>query len=85
MASASKSIPFVVPVQPVPAVHLIPQQDLADVLELRQEIEELEAELKAAEQEIRDRFQPSLKSVLLVLKLALRSRFGGKGVSGGVQ
>jgi hypothetical protein len=57
MASASKSIPFVVPVQPVPAVHLIPQQNLADVLELRQEIESLESELKTAEQAVRDQLE----------------------------
>ena len=54
MASAGKSIPFVVPAQPVPAVRLIPQQELARILELRREIDMLEADLKAAEQSVRD-------------------------------
>ena len=57
MASASKSIPFVVPAQPVPAVRSIPQRDLARILELRRDIETLEADLKSAGQSIREQLE----------------------------
>jgi len=57
MASASKSIPFVVPTQLVPELRSIPQQDLARILELRRDIETLEADLKWAEQSIREQLE----------------------------
>ena len=57
MASAKQSIPFVVPAQAVPAVRSIPQQELARILELRREIETLEADLRWAEQEVRGQLE----------------------------
>jgi hypothetical protein len=53
MASAKQSIPFVVPAQHVPAVCSIPQQELARILELRQEIALLEAEAEAQQNAVR--------------------------------
>lgn len=57
MASAKQSIPFVVPAQPVPVARSIPQHELARILELRRDIEQLEADLKSAEQAVRGQIE----------------------------
>lgn len=53
MASAKQFIPFVVPAQPVPAARSIRQQELARILELRRDIEQLKGKLEQAEGAIR--------------------------------
>lgn len=84
MASASKSIPFAVPTQAVPAVRSIQQQDLARILELRREIETLEADLKAAEESVREQLEvgASVESGLFraFLKTTERRSVAWKGV-----
>jgi len=57
MQATAKSIPFVLPAQPVPTVCSIPQQELARILELRRDIETLEADLKSAEQAVRGQLE----------------------------
>jgi hypothetical protein len=84
MATAIKSIPFVVPTQPVPSIRSIPQQDLARILELRRDIETLEADLKSAEQSIHEQLEAgaSVESGLFqaYLKTTERRSVSWKGV-----
>lgn len=53
MASATKSIPFVLPAQAVPTVEPVTQSALGRILELRQEIAMLEAEAEAQQSVVR--------------------------------
>ena len=55
MASASKTIPFVVPPQVVPATEVISQTELAMVLSLRGRLKQLEEQVESAENSLRDR------------------------------
>jgi len=53
MASATKSIPFVVSPQVSPQVQTIPQDKLALIISLRHEIEQLEVELGEAQTDVK--------------------------------
>lgn len=53
MASASKSIPFVVSPQVSPRVEQITQDRLAEIITLRQQIEELEKQLGEAQTDVK--------------------------------
>lgn len=53
MASASKSIPFVVSPQVSPRVEPITQDRLAEIITLRQQIEELEKQLGEAQTDVK--------------------------------
>ena len=53
MAATAKVTPFVSPAQAIPGVCTIPQDKLAEILALRQSVEQLQAELKQAEEEVR--------------------------------
>ena len=55
MASASKSIPFVVPPQVVPVPEVISQTELAMVLSLRGRLKQLEEQVESAENSLRER------------------------------
>ena len=57
MASASKSIPFVVSPQVVPAVEVISQTELNLLLSLRGRLSQLESEVETAEQSIKQRLE----------------------------
>ena len=57
MASAHKSIPFVVPPQAVQPIKAILQGDLAYILELRRSISDLEERLEAAETAVRNQLE----------------------------
>jgi hypothetical protein len=53
MASATKSIPFVVSPQVSPQIQIVPQDKLALIISLRHEIEQLEAQLGEAHTEVK--------------------------------
>ena len=57
MASASKSIPFVVPPQAVPTVEPITQLELEMYLSLRNRLKKLEAEVEAEETSLKARLE----------------------------
>jgi hypothetical protein len=57
MATASKSIPFVVPAQPSPNVESISQAELTLVLSLRGRLHQLESQCESAEQSIKQRLE----------------------------
>ena len=57
MASASKSIPFVVPPQAVPAVESITQTELTLLCSLRDRREQLDAQIEAAEKSLKVRLE----------------------------
>ena len=53
MASASKSIPFVVSPQVSPQIPIVPQDKLALIISLRHEIEQLEVQLGEAQTDVK--------------------------------
>ncbi len=57
MATASKSIPFVVPAQPSPKVEPISQAELTLLLSLRGRLHQLETQVETAEASIRQRLE----------------------------
>jgi hypothetical protein len=74
MASASKSIPFAVPAQPLRSVQSVTQDQLAAIINLRQQIETLEKQLGEAQADVQSaleagasvepgRFRTSLKTI----------------------
>jgi hypothetical protein len=53
MAASAKVIPLSSPAQPIPTSRPVAQTHLSNILELRREIEILEAQVQAAENEVR--------------------------------
>ena len=61
MAAITQSMPFVVPSQTSPAVEPISQTELALLLSLRGRLHQLEEELEAAENSVKDRLEAGAK------------------------
>jgi hypothetical protein len=57
MASATKAIPFIVPAQPSPNLETISQNELTLLLSLRGRLHQLESQVEAAEQSIKQRLE----------------------------
>ncbi len=57
MASATKSIPFVVSTQPVPAVESVSQLELEFFLSLRNRLRQVEEQVEAAESDLKARLE----------------------------
>ena len=57
MATATKAIPFIVPAQPSPQIEAISQNELALLLSLRGRLHQLQSQVDAAEQSIKERLQ----------------------------
>lgn len=57
MATATKAIPFIVPAQPSPQIEAISQNELGLLLSLRGRLHQLQSQVDAAEQSIKERLQ----------------------------
>jgi hypothetical protein len=75
MASATKSIPFVVPTQPVPAVESISQLELEFFLSLRNRLRQVEEQVEAAEADLKARLEAGANVVPGVHVAELKENF----------
>jgi hypothetical protein len=73
MASASKSIPFVVPAQQVTATETITQQELALLISLRDRLHQLEVQVEEAENSVKARLVAGSEVEAGLLKAFLKT------------